>query len=76
MGGGQAVGCHISTVSGARFLFRSLGTFDFCSDYLKMTNGMPNKADAQNPAMTSLFQSGHHERGVCDLRRSAAQRDL
>ena len=28
-----------------------------------------NKADAQNPAMTSLFQSGRHRRRVCDLRR-------
>jgi len=28
-----------------------------------------NKADAQNPAMTSLFQIGRHRRRVCDLRR-------
>ena len=31
-----------------------------------------NKADAQNPAMTSLFQMGCHRRRVCDLRRLAA----
>lgn len=30
-----------------------------------------NKADAQNPAMTSLFQSWPCWRGVCDLRRWA-----
>ena len=30
---------------------------------------MPNKADAQNPAMTSLFRIGRHRRRVCDLRR-------
>ncbi len=34
--------------------------------------GAPNKADAQNPAMTLLFQSGRLRRGVCDLRRYAA----
>jgi hypothetical protein len=28
-----------------------------------------NKADAPNPAMTSLFQSGHHGRRVGDLQR-------
>ena len=32
--------------------------------------GEPNKADAQNPAMTPLFQSVLFRRGVCDLRRS------
>jgi hypothetical protein len=32
---------------------------------------MPNKADPQNPAITSLFQRAHYARGVCDLRRSA-----
>ena len=31
-----------------------------------------NKADAPNPAMTSLFQSGRNRRQVGDLRRSAA----
>jgi hypothetical protein len=31
----------------------------------------PNKADAQNAAMTSLFQSERYWRGVCDLRRWA-----
>ena len=31
----------------------------------------PNKADAQNPAMTSLLQIGRHRRRVCDLRRYA-----
>jgi hypothetical protein len=31
----------------------------------------PNKADAQNPAMTSLFQIGRHRRRVCDLQRWA-----
>jgi hypothetical protein len=30
-----------------------------------------NKADAQNPAMMSLFQIGRHRRRVCDLRRWA-----
>ena len=30
-----------------------------------------NKADAPNPAMTSLFQSGHRRRRVGDLRRWA-----
>jgi hypothetical protein len=29
-----------------------------------------NEADAQDPAITSLFQIGHRGRGVCDLRRS------
>ena len=33
------------------------------------SRGGPNKADAQNPAMTTLFQSRRHWRGVCDLRR-------
>jgi hypothetical protein len=32
---------------------------------------MPNKGDAPNPAMTSLFQAGHQWRGVGDLRRWA-----
>jgi len=36
-----------------------------------MSNQKPNKADAPNPAMTSLFQSGRHRRRVGDLRRSA-----
>ena len=31
--------------------------------------GMPNKADAQNLAMTQQLQSGTQWRGVCDLRR-------
>jgi hypothetical protein len=31
----------------------------------------PNKADAPNPAMTSLFQCGYRWRGVGDLRRYA-----
>jgi len=35
----------------------------------------PNKADAPNPAMTSLFQSGHYRRRVGDLRRSTASVD-
>ena len=35
---------------------------------------MPNKADAQNPAMTSQFQRGHHRRRVGDLRRSPTAR--
>ena len=34
-----------------------------------MRNLSPNKADAQNPAMTWLFQIGRHWRRVCDLRR-------
>jgi|ERR1022692_147482 hypothetical protein len=33
----------------------------------------PNKADAPNAAMTLLFHSDHHWRGVGDLRRSAAR---
>jgi hypothetical protein len=32
---------------------------------------LSNKADAPNPAMASLFQSGRHGRGVGDLRLSA-----
>jgi hypothetical protein len=30
-----------------------------------------NKADAPNPAMTLLFQGGHHWRGIGDPDRSA-----
>ena len=30
---------------------------------------MPNKADAPNAAITSLFPGGHHWRGIGDLRR-------
>ena len=34
-----------------------------------MRGTVSNKADAQNPAITSLFQSWRYWRGVCDLRR-------
>jgi hypothetical protein len=42
-----------------------------CTSYQTEIDGLvPNKADAQNPAMTSLFQSGRYWRRVRDLRRS------
>ena len=34
-----------------------------------MRNQVSNKADAPNPAMTSLFHCGRQERGVGDLQR-------
>jgi hypothetical protein len=33
---------------------------------------LSNKPDAVNPAIASQFQSGHHWRGVTDLKRSAS----
>ena len=53
-------------IDGLWFLGGNVGTNNGASQ----TNvSWPNKADAPNPAMTSLFQGGRHGRRVGDLRR-------
>ena len=48
------LGCFLSWRAASCFVMRDI---------------WPNKADAQNPAMMSLFQIGRHGSRVCDLRR-------
>jgi len=68
-GGGEDINTPVEDVGGCHWADGACGL-----SLRPNSTTTPNKADAQNPAMTSLFQIGRHRRRVCDLRRSAATR--
>jgi hypothetical protein len=56
----------------ARLPMRKFGVLALLLMSMSDGDTMPNKPDTANPAVTLLFQAGHHWRGVADSARWAA----